>query len=335
VRDSATPTFRAFAAASTNGSFQRGLVEMPITDLPPDGVLIAVRCSSINFKDALAASANGQVARISPLVVGIDLAGEIIEGAAGDLGPGDLVIAHGYDIGVARHGGCAELARVPADWIVPLPSGLSLDEAMTIGTAGYTAALAALSLLDHGRSPASGPVLVTGATGGVGSFAVNILAGLGFQVVASTGKPDAEDYLRKLGAADVISRAAITDDPRPLKSARWSGAIDCVGGSTLSAVLAQLSPGGAVAATGNTGGAALETTVLPFILRGVALLGIDSVSTAIERRRDVWQRLGTDLKPRDLDDIRTVVGLADVDAAMDAIARGGATGRYVIRISQL
>lgn len=330
----APDTFRAFTARTDDGgSFTRGVHRLDAADLPADGVLVAVSRSSVNYKDALAASPDGRVARISPLVAGIDLAGTVLDGDVDGLAPGDQVIAHGYELGVARHGGYAERARVPADWIVPLPGGLTADEAMTLGTAGYTAALSVLALADRGLRPGDGPILVTGATGGVGSLATAMLAGLGHEVVASTGKAEAEPYLRKLGAAEVVDRSAVAATGKPLLPARWAGAVDCVGGATLAGALTRLRPGAAVAASGNTGGAELATTVLPFILRGIALLGIDSVQTPIERRREVWERLATDLKPAGLDEVRRDVDLDGLDEALDLVRRGGVTGRYVVHVA--
>jgi acrylyl-CoA reductase (NADPH) len=224
------------------------------------------------------------------------------------------------------------VARVPSDWVVPLPAGLTAREAMTIGTAGYTAALSVLALLDHGLEPSAGTVLVTGATGGVGSMAVAMLARLGFTVAASTGKTDAEPFLRGLGASEIVDRDELTDVARPLQSVRWAGAVDAVGGVTLAHVLATLAPGAAVAASGNVGGAELPTTVLPFILRGVSLFGIDSAGTPIDRRREVWARIATDLKPAGLDTMEQVVDLPHLEGALDEIGRGGVTGRYVVQL---
>jgi acrylyl-CoA reductase (NADPH) len=325
-------TFAAFTAETTDDGFRRGVTELTLDDLPADDVLIDVEWSSVNYKDSLAATEKGRVARISPLVVGIDLAGTVRSSAVAGVTGGDVVVAHGYDLGVSHHGGYAQVARVPGDWIVPLPDGLTTREAMVVGTAGYTAALSVLALVDHGITPDAGTVLVTGATGGVGSLAVAMLAGLGFTVAASTGKAGAESFLRGLGASEVVARDDLTDTSRPLLPAQWAGAVDSVGGTTLAHVLATLSPFGAVAASGNVGGADLPTTVLPFILRGVTLYGIDSAHTPIERRREVWGRIATDLKPAGLDAVEQVVDLAHLEDALDEIGRGGVTGRYVVQL---
>ena len=327
-----TETFQALVSeTASDGRHSRGVREMPLDGLAPDGVLIDVAWSSVNFKDALAASPKGRVARISPLIGGIDLAGTVRESTAPDVSPGDEVIAHGYDLGVSHHGGLSEVARVPADWVVPLPDGITLRDAMVIGTAGYTAALSVLALLEHGIAPGSGPVLVTGASGGVGSAAVDMLAGLGFDVTAASGKPEAEKFLRELGANQVLSRAELTSSTKPLLPATWQAAVDVVGGATLAHVIAGLVPGGAATACGNVGGNDLSTTVLPFILRGVSLYGIDSVMTPIDQRRSVWARLAGDIKPRHLETVATEVGLDSVEAALDEIGSGGTTGRYVVR----
>jgi acrylyl-CoA reductase (NADPH) len=324
-------TFRAFVATKSEEGFSRGTAELSTTDLPGDGVLIDVEYSSVNYKDALASTADGRVARISPLIPGIDLAGTVAESVHG-FSAGTAVLAHGYDIGVSRHGGFSAQARVPAEWLVHLPTGLDSREAMVIGTAGFTAALSVVALLEHGLTQEAGPVLVTGATGGVGSTAVNILAELGFEVVASTGKANSHEYLRGLGAVDVIDRATLGEAVgRPLESTTYAAAVDCVGGVTLANVLARINYGGAVAASGVTGGAQVPTTVMPFILRNVALLGIDSVQTPIERRREVWHRLAGDLKPTGLESIGREIGLDDLDDVLSTILAGGVTGRYVVR----
>jgi acrylyl-CoA reductase (NADPH) len=323
-------TFRAYQADTSGEAPSRGVVSMGVDELP-DGVLVDVEWSSVNYKDGLASTPTGKVARISPMVPGIDLAGTLVE-AAGDLPAGTAVIAHGYDIGVARHGGFAERARVPAEWLVPLPADLSTRDAMVIGTAGFTAALSVVALEQHGVRPGDGPVLVTGATGGVGSVAASLLAQLGHEVVASSGKPEASGYLTALGAKEVIDRATLSEAGRPLDAMQWAAAVDCVGGQTLATVLSRILYGGAVAASGLTGGAQLPTTVLPFILRGVSLLGIDSVQTGIAKRRAVWARLGTDLKPQGLDEIGHDIGLADLDGVLDGILAGKVTGRNVVDV---
>ena len=320
-------TFNAFLA----GSEGRRVTQLTPGDLP-DGVAVEVHWSSVNYKDGLAATPTGKVARIDPIVPGVDLAGVLLDDTP-DAPAGSEVIVHGYDLGVARHGGFAEYARVPAEWVVPLPTGLTLREAMVFGTAGYTAAQSVIALEEHGVAPGSGPVLVTGATGGVGSTAVGMLARLGYEVVASTGKPAEADWLRELGAADVIDRAELsTEGGRPLDSMRWAGAVDCVGGTTLANVLARIQYGGSVAASGLTGGNSLPVTVLPFILRGVNLLGIDSVQTPLARRREVWARMATDLKPAGLAEIGHDIGLADLDATLTEILAGGATGRSIVAL---
>ncbi len=326
--------FRAFRADTSGESVSRGVVTMGVDELAADGVLVKVQWSSVNYKDGLASTPTGKVARFSPMVPGVDLAGVLVEPAAG-LPAGAEVIVHGYDLGVNRHGGFAQYARVPEEWIVPLPAGLTTREAMIIGTAGFTAALSVLALERHGVTPASGPVLVTGATGGVGSTAVAMLAGLGYEVVASTGKPSSAAWLTDLGASSVVDRAELSEPGRrPLESTVWAGAVDCVGGVTLANVLKKIHYGGAVAASGLTGGNDLPTTVLPFILRGVCLLGIDSVMTPIARRCEVWGRIATDLKPRGLESIGHDIGLDQLDGVLTGILAGQAEGRSVVDLSR-
>jgi acrylyl-CoA reductase (NADPH) len=265
------------------------------------------------------------VARISPLIPGIDLAGT-------DEDSGEEVLAHGYELGVSHHGGYAEFARVPSEWIVPLPDGLSSEQAMTIGTAGYTAARCVIALEAAGLNADAGPVLVTGASGGVGSTAVDILAARGYEVVASTAK--GEDFLLSLGAAEVISREeAAGDASRPLEKTRWAGVVDCVGGEVLAGAIRALKYGGAVAACGNTGGVKLPTTVLPFILRGVSLLGVDSVQTPIRERKETWRRLATDLRPPHLEDaLAHEIDLDGLEGALTRILAGEASGRTIVKL---
>lgn len=326
-------TFPALAVEHAESSSVREVRDWTLDDLGDGDVLIAVTWSGVNYKDALAGSATGRVARISPLIPGIDLAGRVVEPGGSGLAAGDEVVVHGYDLGVAHHGGYAAYARVPADWVVPLPAGLTARQAMTIGTAGFTAALSVDALERAGLAPGAGPVVVSGASGGVGSVAVGILAERGYEVVASSGKPGSRERLLALGAAEVIGRDELGDPSRPMQRERWAGAVDCVGGQTLATIISALRYGAAVAASGNTGGLELATTVFPFILRGVSLLGIDSVACEIGRRREVWSRIAADLRPRGLDDIASdEIGLAQVPAAMDRMLAGQADGRTLVRL---
>ena len=329
----AIPTsFRAYVAEKVDDTVLRGVREFPEADLPAGEVEIRVAWSSINYKDGLATRADGKVARISPLIPGIDLAGDVVGSDDATFPLGTAVLAHGYELGVSRHGGFTEFQRVPAGWIVPLAPGLTPRDAMSIGTAGFTAAMSVVALEDRGLSPDDGPMLVTGASGGVGGTALAILADRGYEVWAATGKADEAARLRTMGAAGILSRDEVTGEGRPLESERWAGAVDAVGGATLPYVLRTLKVGGAVASSGNAGGAGLQTTVFPFILRGVALLGMDSVNMPIARRRDLWDRLATDLRPRDLGRHCTEVTLDTLDEALDAILAGAARGRWVVRI---
>jgi acrylyl-CoA reductase (NADPH) len=325
-------TFRAYVAEKIGDTVERGVREFREVDLPPGEVEIRIAWSSVNYKDGLATRPDGKVARINPLIPGIDLAGEVIASEDPAIAVGESVLAHGYELGVSRHGGYAEYERVPAGWVVPLAPGLSPREAMAIGTAGFTAAKSVVALEERGLDPADGPVLVTGASGGVGGTALAILAERGYEVWAATGKPDEAARLLTLGAAGILTRDEVTAEGRPLESERWAGAVDAVGGATLPYVLRTLRTGAAVAASGNVGGAKLETTVFPFILRGVALLGMDSVNVPISRRRDLWDRLATDLRPRDIGSRTTEVTLDTLDEALDGIVAGAARGRWIVRI---
>lgn len=325
-------TFRAYVAEKVDDRVDRGVREFAERDLPAGEIEIRVGWSSVNYKDGLATRADGKVARISPLIPGIDLAGEVVASQDRRIAVGSVVLAHGYDLGVSRHGGYTEYQRVPAAWVVPLAPGLSPRDAMAIGTAGFTAAMSVVALEDRGLQPDDGPVLVTGASGGVGGTALAILAERGYEVWAATGKPDEIERLRTLGAAGILTREEVVAEGRPLETERWAGAVDAVGGATLPYILRTLKRGATVAASGNAGGAKLEATVFPFILRGVALLGMDSVTVPIARRRAIWDRLATDLRPRELGAHVTEVGLDEVDAALDAIVEGSARGRWVVRV---
>ena len=326
--------FKALVADQDGDDVNRELRDLTPDDLPEGEVTVRVGWSSVNYKDALAVSPKGQVAKGYPLVPGIDVAGEVVESSDGAVGDGAQVIAHGYDLGVGHHGGFAELARVPGDWVVPLPDGLDARTAALIGTAGFTAALSVIALEERGLAKDDGQVLVLGATGGVGSVAVGILAERGYEVVASTGKPDQEDWLRSLGASELIGRDETSAEGKPLDKQRWAAVVDPVGGPSLAYALRTLKYGGAVASSGQVGGMKLETTVFPFILRGVALLGIDSAWMPIERRREVWQRLATDMRPRGLEEIATrELSLDDVDPYLDEALGGGGRGRVLVNVA--
>jgi acrylyl-CoA reductase (NADPH) len=324
---------RAFVAEQHDGTVTREVRTLPAGDLGEGDVLVAVSWSCVNYKDGLATAPGGKVARISPLVPGVDLAGTVVEPGGSGLAPGTPVVVHGYDLGVAHHGGFAEYARVPAAWVVPLPESLGEREAMAIGTAGFTAALSVHVLETRADArPGRGPVLVTGATGGVGSTAVAMLAERGYEVVASTGKASAADWLRSIGASEEVDRSETEPSGRPLEHERWAWAVDCVGGRTLQYVLATLRYGGSVAASGNTGGAELSTTVFPFILRGVSLLGVDSVRCPTDLRVELWRRLGGDLRPSALGAIATEeIGLDQLPEALDRVLAGGNRGRTLVR----
>ncbi|WP_319457076.1 MULTISPECIES: acryloyl-CoA reductase [unclassified Mycobacterium] len=297
------------------------------TFLPEGNVRIAVEYSGINYKDALVVTPKGGVARSYPLIPGIDVAGTVTASAVEDFVVGDRVVAHGYDIGTSRHGGYADTARYPADYLVKLDE-LSTAEAAAIGTAGFTAAMSVNAIRAHGIDPSDGPVLVTGATGGVGSISVDILAGLGYKVIASTGKPEAHDYLMKLGADEVIGRLPAEGDKiRPLGASTWAAVVDSVGGDTLAYALTTLKHGGVAAISGLARSADLHTTVMPFILRGVTLVGIESVGVSIDARRDVWRQLGGELRPRHLDDITRDVTVLEAPDTLRIIVGGGVTGR--------
>lgn len=327
-------TFRALVARQDGDRITASVETLSPSDLPPGEVTIRVQYSSVNFKDALALTPNGGVVRNYPIVPGIDLTGEVVESQSPDFSVGDQVLAQGYQIGTGHHGGYAEYARLPADQVVPL-GALSPHDGAAIGTAGFTAAMSMRALIDWGLTPEDGPIVVTGASGGVGSVSVDLLAAAGYQVVASTGKDKAAALLKELGATEVIGRLPADPDakPRPLAKARWAGAVDCVGGATLADVLSTVDYGGAVAASGLTGGPALHTTVMPFILRGVSLLGMDSVLMRIGPRRKLWELLGDSLRPRHLDAVTSDVDVKDVVEVIDQVRDGKFSGRAVVRVA--
>src|SRR5690242_15648169 len=295
--------------------------------LPEGEVTVAVEYSGVNYKDALAITPKGGVARSYPLIPGIDVAGTVTASTVDDFAVGDRVVAHGYDIGTARHGGYADTARFPADYLVKLDT-LTTAQAAAIGTAGFTAAMSVNAIRAHGVRPQDGPVLVTGATGGVGSVSVDLLAKLGYEVVASTGKTEAHDYLITLGAYEVIGRLPAEGERiRPLGKSAWAAVVDSVGGDTLAYALSTMNYGGVAAISGLARSADLPTTVMPFILRGVTLAGIDSVMLRIDKRRELWQSIATDLMPRHLDAITHDVSILEAAETLHAIVGGGLTGR--------
>ena len=308
--------------------------ELSEADLPAGEVTIKVEWSSINYKDGLALSPTGRVIRSYPMVPGVDLAGTVLESADGRFAKGDKVVVTGYDVGVAHPGGFAELARIPADWVMPLPAGLTTKEAMALGTAGFTAALSVEALEHNGLRPDQGTVLVTGSTGGVGSTAVNMLAQLGYTVAGSTGKASEHDFLRAIGATEILTREEVSaESNRPMEGERWAAAVDPVGGATTAYLIRSVKYGGSIALSGLTGGTAVPTTVFPFILRGVNLLGIDSVFCPLPKRQRVWARMGKDLKPKGLiDSIAVETDLDGVATVCAEILQGKVKGRTLVRL---
>jgi len=324
--------FRALVVNKTD-NFTVEINDLTLADLPDGDVLVKVAYSSINYKDSLATIPDGNIVNTYPFVPGIDLAGVVISSNDDSFKKGDKIIATSYDIGVSHFGGFSEYARIPAKWIVPLPNGLTLKEAMIIGTAGFTAALSVQRLEANNVFPNKDKVLVTGATGGVGSFAVSILSTLGYQVEASTGKKSEQEYLKSLGATSIISREDVYDGKiRALGKQKWSGAIDPVGGEPLAALLSQIKYGGSVATSGLTAGTQLPTTVFPFILRGINLLGIDSVYCPMDTRVQVWNRLATDLKPLNFNKfIQQEITLEQIPNVLPTLLKGQARGRTIVK----
>jgi acrylyl-CoA reductase (NADPH) len=328
-----TKTFKAFRIHETDGRIVARFEDLTLDDLAPGEVVVRVLCSDINYKDALAATGAGRILRKYPLVGGIDLAGVVESSQDPRCKPGDAVLVTGCGLSEVHDGGYAEYARLKGDWVIPMPPGLDAHSAMSLGTAGFTAALAIHRMEHNGQTPARGPVVVTGATGGVGSIAIDMLAGRGYEVVAVTGKAESADYLRSLGASQVLLRGDIDYGKRPMESVRWAGAVDNVGGEMLTWLTRTVDNWGNIASIGLTGGAELHTTVMPFIIRGVNLLGINSAATLRDTRLVVWQRIATDLKPRHLDRIATrTIPFAELPGAFDAYLKGTVTGRTVVKI---
>lgn len=328
--------FRAFVVDNQGDRVGTEVTELADEELGDEPVVIDVAWSALNFKDTMVVEANNRVARRNPLIPGVDLAGTVVESDDPGVAVGSSVLVHGYDLGVAHHGGFAERARVPAQWVVPLPDGVSPRHAVTVGTAGFTAALSLERLRANGVRPDGGPVLVTGASGGVGSMAVSLLAHHGYEVVASTGKEAEHPYLLSLGATTVIGRNEVMgDEGRVLGKERWAAAVDCVGGETLAAVIRSLRYGGSVAASGLTGGNAFSSTVYPFIVRGVALLGVDSVLTPIEQRRAVWANVSNDFPEEKVATmVAEEIGLGGIDGALADLAAAKVRGRVLVEPSR-
>jgi acrylyl-CoA reductase (NADPH) len=325
--------FNAFKVFSEDGKIAGRVVEQSLDGLSEGAVVIKAAFSSVNYKDALAATGAGKIMRRFPLIGGIDVAGTVESSEDARFKTGDPVVVTGYDLGVAHDGGYAGYVRVPADWVVAIPNGLTLLDTMAIGTAGFTAALSIVEMERNGLTPANGPVIVTGATGGVGSIAIQSLAARGYSVTAMTRKAQEADYLRTLGATEVITRDALDMGTRPLEKSQWAGAVDPVGGDTLGWLTRTMMYGGCIASSGLTGGVELHTTVLPFILRGVKLLGIDSVMCPDQTRRDVWRRLAGDLKPPHLGDATRTLRLDELPDAFATLLAGQARGRFVVDLS--
>lgn len=327
-------SFKALLIEERDGQVVSAITQMDESRLDAGEVTIRVAYSSVNYKDALAATGAGKIIRRFPCIGGIDLSGVVIKSADPRFKEGDPVIATSFDIGVAHHGGYAEIARVPADWVVPLPAGLSLYEAMALGTAGFTAALAIVRMEENRLTPAKGAVIVTGATGGVGSLAVDMLAKIGYHVVALTGKESEAGYLRSLGAAEVMMRQSIDlTKIRPLDKGRWAAAVDNLGGDILAWIASTMEQGGTIASIGLAASMKLNTTVAPFILRGVSLLGIDSGYIREPYRRDVWQRLASDLRPPHLESMSRKIAFEELPATFAEYVAGRAKGRVVVELA--
>jgi NADPH2:quinone reductase len=327
-------SFRAYRVFEEDGRVQGRVVSTTLDEIGSGDVAIKAAYSSVNYKDALAATGAGKIIRRFPLIAGIDVAGTVMSSADGRFREGQPVLVTGYDLGVAHDGGFSEIVRVPGDWVVPVPDGLTLFDVMAIGTAGFTAALSVADLEHNGLAPGQGPVIVTGATGGVGSIAIQLLAARGYDVTALTGKDGEHDFLRSLGAKDVLSRNGLQMGTKPLEKPLWAGAVDAVGGETLAWLTRTTMYNGSIANSGLTGGTELHTTVLPFILRGVKLLGIDSVMCPAPKRHEVWRRLATDMKPRALSTIGRTIALDDLPGAFATLLKGEARGRFVVKLGR-
>ena len=325
-------SFSAYRIFEEGGKSTARFVELKMEDLDPGEVVIEALYSSLNYKDALAATGVGKVIRRFPCVGGIDVCGVVKSSSDSRFRAGDTVLVTGYEMGVAHDGGFAEYVRVPADWVVPLPQGLTPIEAMSIGTAGFTAALSIHRMELNGFSPDKGKVIVTGATGGVSSLGIQMLSQRGYHVVAMTGKESEHGYLESIGANEILSRKDLVMGTRPLEKALWAGALDSVGGETLAWLTRTMQQNGTIASFGNAGGIELHTTVLPFILRGIHLIGIDSSATAMSLRRQIWQRLASDLRPKKLSQVTQIVKFKEFPQVFPLMLQGKILGRSVVEI---
>ncbi|HKI65601.1 MAG TPA: oxidoreductase [Burkholderiales bacterium] len=326
--------FKAFKITEVEKKVQAGFVEFTLDELDPGEVVVRVAYSDVNYKDALAATGKGRILLRPACIGGIDFSGTVVSSSDARFTKGDAVLATGFDIGVKHHGGYAEYARVPADWLVKAPQGLTLWEAMAFGTAGFTAGLAIVRMEQNGLKPANGPVVVDGATGGVGSIAIDALARLGYQVVALTGKAGEADYLKKIGASEVKLRSELDlSKIRPLDKATWAGAVDNLGGEALAWMASTMKVGGCIASIGLAAGTALNTTVLPFILRGVSLLGVDSVNCPMPLRQEVWRRLAGDMRPAHLKEITRTIPFAELPSVFDKFISAQNRGRVVVDLN--
>ncbi len=334
MTDTVPTRFKAFRIHDDDQGYRSVVEEITIDKQSEGDVVIKAEWSGINFKDALAGTGKGKILRHFPMSGGIDVAGTVVESTSDKFKAGDEVLVTGSGLSETRDGGYAEYLRLDSRWIIPQPAGLSAREAMTIGTAGFTAALSLHRMELAGQQPKQGPVLVTGATGGVGSIAIDILTSAGYEIHAVSGKPDQYAYLKELGANECLSREEVVGSGRALDSARWAGCIDSVGGEMLAAICAQIKPWGNIAACGLAGGIKLETTVMPFIIRGVSLIGIDSPTCPYNIREIIWSKLAGDWKPRHLDTIATKeVGLDGIADVLEGMLAGGSVGRTVVKIS--
>ena len=326
--------FKAIVVSDSEGRHRADLVRLDNEALPPGDVLVQVDYSSLNFKDALAVTGKGKIIRHFPLVPGVDLAGRVLQPGTSAYAEGDAVVLTGWDTGVSHFGGFSQRARVPADWLVPLADGLSLKQAMALGTAGVTAMLSILELEEAGVTAERGTVVVTGASGGVGSIAIALLSALGYQVAAVTGRSSNHEYLYRLGAQEIVERTDMEVEARPLEKQRWAGAIDTVGGPILSRILAETAEPGAVACCGLAASAQLTTSVMPFILRGIRLIGIESVRCPRERRLQVWHRLAATMPLPVLDALTETTRLESVGACAEKLLAGQVTGRIVVDLNR-